>query len=73
MVFHQEAATGAKFIAQIRAKLRAELCTNGAAGVCDLLPNARLRRLDLFGGHAFRSHLIECSFQPVFGHHQSPS
>ena len=68
MVFHQEAAAGAQVIAQIRPELRAELRTYGAAGVRDLLPNARSRRLDLAGVHAFRSHLVKCSFQTVFGH-----
>jgi hypothetical protein len=43
MVFDQEAAAGAKVIAQIRLEIRAELRTNGAAGAGDLLPHARSR------------------------------
>ena len=66
MVLHQEAAAGAKFIAQIGLKLRGGTPNRQRCRRSRSSPNPRSRCLDLAGVHAFRSHLVECSFQTVF-------
>ena len=73
MVFHQDTAAASELSAQVRAEVRPEFRTAGAGGVRHVVPRARPRGLERCGIDVFLSHLLQCSFQSVFGHRRPPS